>query len=294
MSHADAARRASSWLRASAALAVALLPAPAPAETAIVPAAADNTLIESPTGALSNGAGPAFFVGRTSQTANYRRRGLIRFDVAGTLPAGAIVTQVELVLALTPSNAHPIEIGLHRVLADWGEGESSASGGSGAPAAPGDATWIHTFYDDAFWANPGGDFVPDASALQEVGDAGEVIWESTPVSVADVQAWLDDPDSNHGWLLLGDESAPTSSKRFASRESEDASARPRLAVDYELPCTALALEGAARALCEVWCETLDCDAPEPAASPRACAQVARLFALRSGGASLLCARAADR
>jgi hypothetical protein len=293
MTDADAIRRAASWLRASA-LAVALLPASAPADTAIVPASADNTLIESPTGALSNGAGPAFFVGRTSQSANYRRRGLIRFDVAAALPVGAIVRQVELALVLTPSNPQPIEIGLDRVLVDWGEGESSASGGSGAPAAPGDATWIHTFYDDAFWSTPGGDFIAEASAQREVGDAGEIVWESTPAAVSDVQAWLDDPGSNHGWLLLGDESAPTSSKRFASREAEDSSTRPRLVVDYQLPCTALALEGAARALCQVWCETLDCDAPAPAVSPRACAQVARLFALRSGGASLVCAPHADR
>jgi hypothetical protein len=293
MSVADRIRRAGSCLRATA-LTVALFPASAPAETAIVPAAADDTLIESPTGALSNGAGPAFFVGRTSQSANYRRRGVIRFDVAAALPAGAIVRRVELALTATPSNPQPIEIGLHRVLADWGEGESSASGGSGAPSAPGDATWIHTFYDDAFWESAGGDFAAEASAEREVGDAGEIVWDSTPAAVADVQAWLDDPGSNHGWLLLGDESAPTSSKRFASREAEDESARPQLVVDYEPPCPALALEGAARALCHVWCETLRCDAPEPVGSPRACVRIARLFAVRSGGASLVCAPRADR
>src|SRR4030095_6565569 len=94
--------------------------------------------IESATGAFSNGAGPAFFVGRTSQATGFRRRGVIRFDVADVLPPGVIVTRAELRLVLNHSNPQAIEIGLHRVLADWGEGESASSGGSGAPAAAGD------------------------------------------------------------------------------------------------------------------------------------------------------------
>jgi hypothetical protein len=261
---------------------------PAFAETLIVPAAADNTLIESATGALSNGAGPAFFVGRTSQAAGSRRRGLIRFDVAAALPPGVIVTRAELRLLLTPSNPQPIEIGLHRVLADWGEGESASSGGGGAQAAPGDATWLHTFFDTAFWAEPGGDFTAEASATLEVGDAGEIRWPSTPAAVADVQAWLDFPDENYGWLLIGGEDTPTTSKRFASREAEDPAEQPQLVVEYEAPCATLALEGETRALCEVYCETLDCDAPAYVASPRACAQLAWRFAERTAGADLPC------
>jgi hypothetical protein len=260
----------------------AVLAGPALAETAIVPAVADNTLIESATGALSNGAGTAFFVGRTSQAGGSRRRGVIRFDVAAALPPGVIVTRAELHLMLTPSNAPPIEIGLHRLLANWGEGESAASGGSGAPATAGDATWLHTFYDTAFWASPGGDFVAEASAALEVVDPGPVNWPSTPAVEADVQAWLDSADTNHGWLLMGGEGTPTSSKRFASREAEDPAIQPQLLVEYVAPCETLALEGAARALCEVYCETLDCDTPTPLAPPRACAQLAQNFASQTG------------
>jgi len=276
-------------------LVAAALAAPVFAETAIVPAAADNTLIESAAGSLSNGAGPAFFVGRNSQAVDFRRRGLIRFDVADALPPGVIVTGAELRLVLTPSNPQPIEIGVHRVLADWGEGESAAGGGGGAPAAPGDATWLHTFYDTTFWANPGGDFAAEASAALEVGDAGEIRWPSTSATVSDVQAWLDLPDENYGWLLLSTEDTPTTSKRFASREAEDPADQPQLVVEYEAPCAASALEGDARALCEVYCETLDCDAPVYTASPRACVRLAWAFAEHTGGADLPCEqRDADR
>jgi hypothetical protein len=264
------------------------LAATASAETAIVPAAADNTLIESAIGAASNGVGPAVFVGRTSQSAGSRRRALLWFDVAAALPSVAIVTRAELGLMLTPSNPSPIQIGLHRVLAAWGEGVSSASGGGGAPAAPGDATWLHTFYDAAFWETPGGDFLAAASATAQAGEAGGVSWGPTPAAIADVQAWVDFPDTNYGWLLLGGEDSPTSSKRFASREADDPATRPQLRVEYEVPCARLDLESAARALCHAYCEALDCDAAAPNASPRACEQISRQFARHSGGADLVC------
>ena len=270
-------------------LAVALASS-APAETAIVPASADNTLIESPTGAFSNGAGPAFFVGRNSQASNFRRRGLIRFDVAAALPPGVIVTRAELRLVLTPSNPPPIEIELHRVLADWGESESSATGGSGDDAAPGDATWLHTFFADELWAHPGGDFSPEASATLGVGDAGAYVWASTPAVVADVQAWLDFPEENYGWLLRSAEDVPTSAKRFASREEEDAALRPELVVEYEYPCDTIVLEAETRALCAAYCEVLDCDAAAHVASPRACEQLAWRFARETGGGDPPCER----
>jgi len=280
---------AGGWLGQVSLLAMAFASG-ASAETVIVPCAADNTLIESATGAFSNGAGPAVFVGRTSQAVGSRRRGLLQFDVAGALPPGAIVTRAELGLVLTHSNSPTIEIGLHRVLAAWGEGASAASGGGGAPAAPGDASWLHTFYDSAFWENPGGDFLAEASATLDVNEAGVVGWSSMPAAIADLQAWVDFPDDNHGWLLLGGEDAPSTAKRFVSREADDPAAPPQLLVEYEVPCATLEIASAALALCHAYCEALDCDATALAASSLACAQVARQFARRSGGAALVCER----
>ena len=259
------------------------------AETVEIVASADNTLIESATGARSNGAGSGFFVGRTSQASDSIRRGLVRFDVAGAVPPGMIITRAELRLVETPSNPQPSEIALHRVLAAWGEGESSGGGGSGAAAAPGDATWIHTFYDREFWSEPGGDFVAAASASLEVGDAGVVLFESTPETVADAQAWLDDPDAAHGWLLRGGEDASTTSKRFASREADDPAEWPLLRIEYAAPCDTVALDGAARALCRAYCETLDCDAGGGPASSRACEPISRQFA-RHAYVALPCER----
>ena len=49
---------------------------------------------------------------------------------------------------------------------------------------------------------------------------------------ADIQQWLDDPASNYGWILAGNESANQTTKRFATRENSDEGHRPLLTVEY--------------------------------------------------------------
>ncbi len=204
-------------------------------EPQILQASKDNTLIENSTGELSNGMGSSFFVGRTNQNSESIRRGLIAFDVAEQIPAGSTVTEVKLTLNMerTPGGNESIE--LHRVLADWGEGSSSTKGGRGAPATEGDATWIHSFYDQDLWSEPGGDFDRKISAQEMVGDVGTYIWnsDSNPSMVEDVQEWLDSPSSNFGWLLLGNETASGTVKAFTSRHSTDSSLQPQLSVSFQ-------------------------------------------------------------
>jgi hypothetical protein len=209
--------------------------ASAHAETAIVEAGRDATLIEDPDGALANGAGPVFFVGRTNQRQNGVRRGLIYFDIAAVVPERAVVESARLTLFLSPSNPNPTAIGLHRLLAEWGEGPSFASGGGGDFSSTGDTTWIHTFYDDAFWTRPGGHFVARASSVQDVAASDFYIWEGTRKMVADVRLWLSAPQRNFGWILISDESTPQNAKSFVSREDPDPSFRPVLEVTYRLP-----------------------------------------------------------
>jgi hypothetical protein len=222
-------------MRTEIALVLVLVPALATAETGLIEVGRDTTLIEEPDGALANGSGPVFFVGRTNQGQNSVRRALIYFDVAAALPRAARVESVRLTLYMTPSNPASRRVGLHRLLAEWGEGASFASGGGGDFSAPGDATWIHTFYDDEFWVKPGGHFVARASASQDVGASGFYTWEATRKMLADVRLWLAAPHRNFGWILLGDETTRQNVKSFASREEPDASLRPFLEVTYHLP-----------------------------------------------------------
>ena len=222
------------FITASLCMAIIVSCAAATPEAQILQASKDNTLIENTSGELSNGTGPVFFVGRTNQSNNSIRRGLITFDIAEKIPADSKVTAVTLTLNIERAPDGEESIELHRVLADWGEGSSSTKGGRGAPATTGDATWIHTFYDTDLWSQPGGDFSADISAAAIVGGEGSYVWGSTPEMVEDVQFWLDSPENNFGWLLLGNETASGTAKAFASRQSKDLSLQPQLTVNFEL------------------------------------------------------------
>jgi hypothetical protein len=191
----------------------------------------DNSLFESLDGSLSNGAGEYLFVGKTLQAENTLRRGLIGFDFS-SIPAGAAITHVDLTMNMSRTIVGAFDIELRRSLTDWGEGDSDAPGqeGTGTDSTPGDATWIHASYDTQTWSVPGGDFSSDVSASVSVGDNGFYTWKSSQM-IDDVQAWLDTPDSNFGWLLITDETQ-TTAKRFDSRENSTPENRPQLVVDY--------------------------------------------------------------
>ncbi len=208
----------------------------AAADSAVLGAGRDNTLYESSGGVLSNGAGNGFFAGRTAQVSNSIRRGLVWFDVAAAVPAGATITSVELRLTASQVTLGASGVGAHRVTASWGEGTSDAgvAGGSGAPSQAGDATWQHRFFPGTAWAALGGDFVAAASATVAVDGPGVYVWGSTPALVADVQAWLATPASNHGWLLRGNEAAGQTVKKFESRESTATASRPSLTIVYQI------------------------------------------------------------
>ena len=208
-------------------------PTMTPGPTRVMLAATrDNTLFEDDAGAVSSGSGQHLFVGSTNSGSI--RRGLIAFNVAGALPADSSVLGATLTLTMSRTQAGPQTIDLHRLIADWGEGGSSAEGGGGAPATPGDATWVYARYDTEPWTTPGGDFVPGASAGAAVADAGQYSWTSDQMA-ADVQTWLIDPSSNFGWLLLGNETGSQTTKRFHSGESDTVAGRPILTLEFAPP-----------------------------------------------------------
>ena len=226
-------------MRTAPALFLLAFALPAFADTVTSPCTRDNTLYENATGSVSNGVGPTMFVGRNASASNFRRRGLVRFDVAGALPPGSTITGATLTLSMSQAATEGNQlVELHRVLADWGEGTSNAgaAGGAGTAATAGDATWLHRFFNATMWTTPGGDFDAVMSAFQSVGVAGVYAW-SGPGVVADAQAWLAVPSSNFGWLLLGNETIVQSVKRFDTREALAESARPKLELEFTPPGT---------------------------------------------------------
>jgi flagellar hook capping protein FlgD len=214
----------------SCALLGSWLASAAVADVATIQPVRDATLFEDPSGSLANGAGPVLHAGNNGQ--DLARRAVIRFDIAAHVPAGAQIEAVELTMNVSnATNAILRTFSLHRVLEDWGEGTSSTTSGSGAPATTNDATWLHTFWPGQSWAVAGGSFAVTPSGSQSVGDVGLYTW-TDPGMAADVQAWLDQPTGNFGWLVLGDELTLNTARRFDSRENGVPANRPTLLVTY--------------------------------------------------------------
>jgi FtsP/CotA-like multicopper oxidase with cupredoxin domain len=178
----------------------------------------EDASIYSESNTLANGLGQGVFSGRTND--GFDRRALLEFDVANVVPPFSTVTSVELRMHVTQSNTGPLTVGVHRLTTAWGEGPASpgGNGGTGSPAAMMDATWSERFFMmNQPWATPGGDFVGAPSATTAVGGIGSTFAWSSSGMVADVQAWLDNPTTNHGWILVSQPTASGQAKRYASR-----------------------------------------------------------------------------
>jgi hypothetical protein len=203
----------------------------AAAEVVTLSAVRDNTVYEINTSEeqYSNALGPFLYCGKNA--GNQARRALIQFDLS-SIPAGSVIESVNVRVVFErggPSSSGR-NITLHRVTSAWGEGTSNAGlpGGTGALATPGDASWDFRIFPNQAWTTPGGDFVATPSATI-VSGLGLKTWLSTPELVADVQGWVNDPSSNHGWVIIGAEGTPGSAMRMFSREG---GAAPEITVTY--------------------------------------------------------------
>ena len=216
-------------------LLVLMVPVVSGAGTLTLAPLRDNTLFLDQDGLLSSGSGTGLFVGNNS--VSNTRRAVLFFDVAGELPPDAVIESVELLVYVSSLGAHGTSaVKIFRLTNSWGEGASVSSGGAGGSSEPGDATWIHRFFPDTPWAAPGGDFDPQERAAVDIGDFGPVGF-SSPGLVADVQSWLDQPEANLGWILVGDETVPSTVKRIDSREHSKEANRPILRVTFSSSST---------------------------------------------------------
>jgi hypothetical protein len=165
-------------------------------------------------------------------------RALFQFDLASAIRKGSTITDARLRLTVTgiPSfNSSPSTFELRRVNQSWGEG--AGTGNLGSPANNDEATWNARFFPSLLWSRPGGvapdDFAAVESSTTTIDAAGDYTFPSTSTMVADVQAWLDSVDANHGWILMSQsENVPRTARRFGSRES---GSPPSLTIDFLAP-----------------------------------------------------------
>ncbi len=220
------------------------------AEIAVLNPIKDNTIFAGSKGGgnpedytlNSCGAGLNLFSGLTNDS--FPRRALVKFDIAGSLPAGSTINSATLTIDINKERDSQNRIySLAPVLVDWGEGtvlceDNKGEGGRGAPANTGDATWLDAMYTVVNWSAAGGDYA-GVSATASIPETGAGTWNSADAGnsgmVTDIASWLSTPANNHGWIIIGDETAASSARRFSSREG---AVPPQLTIDYTPPAGA--------------------------------------------------------
>jgi hypothetical protein len=198
------------------------------ADTIVLQPSADTTLIDV---APDNNLGAAEFFNAGTTGTGHKNRALLFYDLSSALPPGAIITSVQLSLSIVRQPNSGLQhslFSLRRMFQPWGEGAQTYGEGGpglGSPAVTGEATWNHRFVGGAAWSQPGGvegtAYSSVLSSTELVGTIGDdVLFESTPELVADIQAWLNGTAPNYGWMLMTEsEAIDKTARSFASRES---------------------------------------------------------------------------
>lgn len=206
----------------------------APAAEVVVLTPTKDAAIYAENGNNANGRGSFFFIGKNAS--GNLRRSLLHFDIAGAVPAGSTITGVTLAMTVANTQGTGNLARLLPLTQAWLEGPATpvGAGGAGTAAAPGDTTWTHHNFNTGLWGSAGGDF--DNSVLTDtvvINGVGGYTWPSSTRLVSTVQAWLDTPATNFGWLIQGDETAVgATAKQVHAREN--ATGAPQLTVTYLL------------------------------------------------------------
>jgi hypothetical protein len=199
-------------IRASALVAgwLILFTTTARAGTAIVAASADAEL-RSFDPDTNHGAGTTVISGKLGIGAGGEvRRAVIAFDLVDTVPPGSVVSAatVTVNVVMQPQVPPDTTFQLRRVLKSWAQST---------------VTWNAPW--DASGASGAADVSGTVSSSVLVSGLGLRTFNSTPQLVADVQAWVNDPESNFGWLLISqDEVSLRTARHFGASENPGAAA----------------------------------------------------------------------
>jgi hypothetical protein len=202
----------------------------------LVEASKDNSIYEE--GELSNGAGQFLFTGVTNQ--GNKRRALVKFNPSPMVPEGVSVDSAFLILVPSLVKTDGTTVTIYRLNTSWGEGTANADSqeGKGATASESDATWTKTSIQGDPWVKPGGDFdiEPIASTIVSLGT--DALFGS-PLLTLLVNSWIADPTSNHGVIVIGDESENATAIRFNSRDYPEPEVRPMLKLYFQEAASAI-------------------------------------------------------
>lgn len=186
--------------------------------------AADTTLAsnQATTNLDSFGGQPWMMVGNNSTTYG-NTRAVARFDGIHTaLPAGARILDADFTMWGFYSSGSGVTFDAHALTKGFVENQ---------------ATWNRASTATA-WTAPGGDFGPALDNVVGISNDPRMhIWENSAV----VQGWVDNPASNHGYLIKVRSEAGTAKQRvlLLNGEAPERLLRPSLTVTYTAPTAEL-------------------------------------------------------
>jgi hypothetical protein len=205
----------------------------------------DDTFINAGNPTNNNGASASVFTGTDGHGGIMR--GLVQFVMPPGLQGRVVVTGAELTMtvqALGDGSAGTAAIESLRALTEpWvqgnglGDAPSSFTVGQPCGGSIAGATWTEpNCPTSAPWTTAGGTVASAVSGQADTTGLSigtRVSWASSsnPAMTADVQGWIDNPGSNHGWRISSStEGATAQAQRFFSNEA--GTTGPRLQISY--------------------------------------------------------------
>ncbi|MCW3134979.1 MAG: DNRLRE domain-containing protein [Methanophagales archaeon] len=139
-------------------------------------------------------------------------RGVLKFNLS-SIPRNASILSAKLEFN-TYNVEYNVSLNVHKLLASWEEYE---------------VTWYNR-NRTVKWENPGGDFGP-AIETKSFNSSGKVVFECRKIAEV-VQEWVNNPESNYGFLLEAD--APEDKSFYIYQTDWNEKLAPKLVVTYEL------------------------------------------------------------
>jgi RHS repeat-associated protein len=173
--------------------------------------AARDCFVDAGAASTSYCASGLLWVGTSSSR---ERRGLMAFDLAGTVPAGSFVQSATLNMYALYQTSPGVskQIAVHRATSDWDNA----------------ATWTSRKAGTS-WTAPGGDYASADLDSQPIPAAGT--WAQYSVTDA-VDPWLNGSIQNQGFVITDDTSTVNNSVVFASSDHATSSNAPWLEIEY--------------------------------------------------------------
>ncbi len=196
-----------------------------------IPASADATIFSE--SERSGSRDPSLSFGITAE--GHERRVLLKFDLAGRIPADAILKSAEIRLDPTLEGRGCCCWTVHQITRSWGQPsprpEAQAVSLADLVSPRGDVTWSERFFGRGQrWTNPGGDFSATAADLA----CSTVVARADPEFLPPLRAHFNETESNFGWILIPSPNFTDPwMANFDSRENEDTPG-PVLRVRYTL------------------------------------------------------------